>query len=75
MNKQNFTYTFLSHTDIMLGTGRNVLGEGGGGPEHRGGRSSFFEPLERDGRVILFQNRNRHLFKVLYLRMESLILL
>ena len=28
VNKQNFTYTFLSHTDIMLGTGRKVLGGG-----------------------------------------------
>ena len=34
----------------------------------------FFEPLEKDRRLILFQNRNRHLLKVLYLRMESLIL-
>ena len=41
MNKQNFTYTLLSHTDIMLGTGRKVLG-GGGGPDQRGGGSSFF---------------------------------
>ena len=34
MNEQNFTYTSLVHTDIMLGTGQKVLG---GGPEERGG--------------------------------------
>ena len=46
MNEQNFTYTSLVHTDIMLGTGQKVLG---GGPEERGGGLSVFEPLERGG--------------------------
>ena len=57
----------------------------GSGPEQRGGRSSVFEPLERGGSFdfqrhlkggsFYFQTGIGIYLKVLFLRMESLILL